>query len=163
MRLALAISALLPLGLACGAEGPSLLDFELRSLERPEVHSLQQYQGKPIVMVFFKPDCNWCLKQIRSIRELRERCHGELTAIAIGVSGTRPELRKELRRLRPGFPAYQASPELIESLGGVVATPMSLLGDSDGAFVNWARGYLAEEALGSFVQPVIDEACPTTN
>ena len=133
-----------------GAEpAPSLLEFELRSLEEPEVHQLSRYQGKPLVMIFFQPECNWCAKQIEAINKLRKQCHREIEAVAIGFGSNRTELRKELRRLRPDFPAYQASPKLIAEVGGVVATPVTLLGDSDGRFVSWTRGFVPYERPGS--------------
>lgn len=138
---------------------PSLLAFELRSLQEPEVHSLTQYRGKPIVMVFFQPDCEWCAKQIRAINELHEQCHDRIEAIAIGVGGSRSDLRSELRRLRPDFPAYQASPQLIEQMGGVTTTPVLLLGDSDGRFVDWASGYVRIAALRDLVNESGDGVC----
>lgn len=143
---------LLPASPASSDEStPSLLTYDLKSLEEPEIRSLTRYRGKPIVMVFFQPDCNWCAKQIRAINELHEQCQGDFGAIAIGVSGSRSELRSELRRLRPDFPAYQASPHLIEQMGGVETTPVLLLGDSDGRFVDWASGFIPLEQLRAFI------------
>ena len=148
MRLHLAtLAALLAFQPAAAADStaPSLLEFELRSLAEPEVHSLERYRGKPVVMVFFQPECTWCLKQVRAINALREQC--EIEAIAVGVNGNRVALRKELHRLRPTFPAYQASPRLIDELGGDIATPMTLLGDANGGFVSWSRGFLPDQQL----------------
>ena len=120
----------------------SLLAFELRSLEEPEVHSLSQYRGKPLLMVFFQPECSWCLRQFKTINELSEACDHTFGAIAVGFRGNRSELRSEVRRLRPDFPAYQASPLLLESVGEIDATPLILVGDSTGAFVTWLQGYI---------------------
>ncbi|MCG8369338.1 MAG: hypothetical protein MJA32_02360, partial [Proteobacteria bacterium] len=61
--------------------------------------------------------------------------------------------------LRPDFPAYQASPALIQAIGTVDATPLSLLGDANGDFVDWARGYLPTERLREFVQTSGDLHC----
>lgn len=131
--------------------GTSLLAFELKSLGEPARHSLDRYRGQPVLMVFFEPDCSWCLRQIRAINELQAGCPGGVAAIAVGVNGNRKQLQKALRRIRPEFPAYEASPELVESLGGVPATPFTLLGDTNGEFVNWTRGYLKTAELRSFV------------
>ena len=131
--------------------GTSLLSFELKSLGEPERHSLDRYRGQPVLMVFFEPDCNWCLRQIRAINELRASCPGSVAAIAVGVNGNRSQLQKTLRRMRPEFPAYEASPELVESLGGVPATPFTLLGDTNGEFVNWTRGFIKTDELRAFV------------
>ena len=74
-----------------------------------------------------------------------------VAAIAIGVNGNRSQLQEEVRRVRPEFPAYEASPDLIRSMGGVPATPFTLLGDANGEFVNWTRGYVKPSELRSFV------------
>ena len=132
----------------------SLLDFELRSLQEPDVHSLIRYQGKPVLMLFFQPDCGWCFRQVRVINELAEQCDDGFEAVAVGVRGSRGELRKELRRIRQDFPAYQASPRLLEALGGVETTPLMLVGDDEGDLVTWMRGYIATDRLHT----VLDEA-----
>ena len=124
---------------------PSLLDFELRSLAGPEVHSLQAYAGKPVVLLFFQPECNWCLRQVRSLNELKRECDDGFNAVLVGVRGTRSELRTELRRLKPDFAAYQASPSLLEAIGGVETTPLMLVGDAEGRFVTWMRGFIPED------------------
>ena len=126
---------------------PSLLQFELRSLDEPETHSLQRYAGKPLLMVFFQPECNWCLRQFRTIRTLTESCNSGFATIAVGVHGNRQELKKELRRLRADVPAYQSSPILLESVGSIEATPLILVGDSEGLFVDWMRGYIPDDQL----------------
>ena len=149
---------MLPAGSAL-ASNVYLLDFELRSLEQPEVHELQRYEGKPVLMVFFEPNCSWCYRQVKAINEVGEQCSDEFAAIAIGVNGNRQSLQKELRRLRPEFPAYQASPRLLESLGGIDATPLSLLSNADGEFANWSRGYLPADKLLSFMTHNIGFAC----
>ena len=154
-RYVLASVALSALGAVHAAGGQaSLLEFELKSLHEPVVHSLSRYQGKPVLMLFFQPDCNWCLRQVRAINELNEQCEGGFEAVAVGVRGSRGELRKELRRIRPDFPAYQASPRLLEALGGVETTPLMLVGDDEGDLVTWLRGFIATDRL----HVVLDEA-----
>jgi len=160
IRLIILWLALLAVAPAIGDESsPSLLAYELKSLQEPEIHSLARYDGQPIVMVFFQPDCNWCAKQVDAINDLNEKCGREFGVIAVGVGGTRTELRKELRRLRPDFPAYQASPRLIAEMGGVIATPITLLGDARGAFRNWTRGFVPAEDLKELVMAIDSGTC----
>ena len=98
-------------------------------------------------MVFFQPECTWCLRQFKAINDLAESCSQSFEAVAVGFRGNRNELRKELRRLRPQFPAYQASPRLLDSVGDIEATPLILVGDSDGGLVTWMRGYIPRDQL----------------
>ena len=159
MRVLPLLALLAALATGAYAGGVSLLEFELRSLDQPEAHALERYEGKPVIMVFFEPECSWCLRQVRAINEIDEMCGDEFDALAIGVNATRAALQKELRRLRPNFPAYQASPELLESLGGIPATPISLLGDARGEFVSWARGYKKVDELLSLMREDAGLAC----
>lgn len=153
----LAVLAVAP---ATGEEAsPSLLAYNLKSLQDPEIHALDIYEGKPVVMVFFQPNCNWCAKQIDAINDLSKQCSHKFEAIAVGIGGNRTELRKELRRLRPDFPAYQASPRLIAEMGGVIATPIILLGDARGEFRNWTRGFVPGEDLKKLVVAIDPGTC----
>jgi len=145
---ALLWAALFAGGSALAAEPPSLLEFELKSLGAPERHDLQRFHGQQMVMMFFQPECNWCYRQVQALNDLQSSC-STTRFVAVGVNGDRQRLRKEVRRLRPEFPAYQASPELLHSLGGLPATPFMLLGDADGQFVDWMRGYIPAERLSS--------------
>ena len=138
---------------------PSLLEFELRSLDEPEVHSLTRFAGKPLLMLFFEPDCNWCLRQVRAVNKLSTTCDGDFAAIAVGTGGSRAELKRELRRSRPAFPAYQVSPRLFDALGGIEATPLILVGGADGAFVTHVRGYTPAESLLETLNAALGLAC----
>lgn len=126
---------------------PSMLDYDLKSLTTPQFDNLQRYQGKPVLMMFFKPECSWCLRQVKAINRLQESCQGKFQALAVGVEGDRPRLKKTLLRMRPEFPAYEASPRLLQDLGGVPATPFTLLADDRGSYRNFLRGYIPLEQL----------------
>ncbi len=143
---ALCAAGLLP-GLLLAAANPSLLDYSLKRLDEPSSESLGGHRGKPVLMLFFQPECNWCFKQVRVINALPGNCRESFTALAVGVNGGRSDLKRELQKLRPEFPAYQASPQLLSDLGGVPATPFALLGSADGAFHSWMRGYIPESKL----------------
>lgn len=157
MRQLLACFCILACSSAIGGDSASLLDFTLKNLREPEFHTLTKYEGKPVLVTFFQPECNWCAKQVRAINKLQEQC--DIEAILIGVGGNRVELRRELRRLRPAFPAYQASPELIEALGGVPATPVTLFGDAEGNFLNWSRGFLPGQKLQELMRAFGQTSC----
>ncbi len=142
-----------------GDKAPSLLEFELRSLADPETHSLSRYAGKPVVLLLFQPDCNWCLRQARVAGELTQSCTAGFETVLIGFRGNRSQLRKELRRLDQSFPAYQASPELLDAVGNPQTTPVMLLGDEDGRFVSWIRGFLPADEFLEHLRAAGDIRC----
>lgn len=140
---------------------PSLLEYELKSLQAPELHKLERYAGKPLLLVFFKPECSWCFRQVRAINQLQETCRHQFQALAVGVEGNRTWLKETLRRMRPEFPAYEASPRLLKDLGGVPATPFSLLGDAGGEYRNYLRGYIPPERLAGILETAGNFECAT--
>ncbi len=157
-RLVIVLLAILPVSTLADST-PSVLAYELRSLDEPARHKLARYEGKPVLVTFFQPDCNWCAKQIRGINHLVEKCPGEFHALAVGVNGDRQRLKKEIRRLKPAFPAYEASPQLIADVGGEVVTPFTLVGDRDGRFKNWLVGLMSDEKLMQQLGGSIDGTC----
>ncbi len=131
---------------AVADEPGSLLDFELRSLEQPGRQSLSQYQGAPVLMMFFEPGCSWCYRQFKVLDKLHNECPG-INSLAVGVNGSRRDLLAEYQRIKPAFPAYQASGRLLTAIGGVPATPFTLITDSQGQPLGWLRGYMPEDEL----------------
>ncbi|PLW69618.1 peroxiredoxin family protein [Pseudohalioglobus lutimaris] len=154
---------LLPLLFALSAvadEPGSLLDFELRSLGEPGRHSLDQYQGAPLLLMFFEPECSWCYRQFKVLNKLYAQCPGEFRPVAVGVNGSRRELLAEYRRVRPAFPAYQASSKLLAAIGGVPATPFTLMADGSGKPLGWLRGYMPEDELRPLLRQQLNMVCP---
>ena len=103
-------------------------------------------------MTFFQPDCGWCLRQARALNRLHQTCGADISLLAVGVHGSRRELKQELRRLRPRYAAYQASAALLASLGGAPPTPFSLVAGRDGRFLAWMQGYLPPEEVAEQFQ-----------
>lgn len=145
-----------------GNEPASLLDFELRSLSAPERHTLEQYQGAPMLMMFFEPECSWCARQFRVLDKLQAECEGSFNPIAVGINGSRRELLEEYRKQSPAIPTYQASSRLVAVVGGVPATPFTLVADAQGQPLGWLRGYMSEEKLRVIVEQQLGENCVTS-
>ncbi|MGI9229199.1 MAG: TlpA family protein disulfide reductase [Gammaproteobacteria bacterium] len=159
-------SVLLLAGLLVSIQGatektPSILGFRLLNLDSAEVESLQQFKGKPTLMTFFQPDCNWCLRQFRVLNRLHQRCGTAINLLAVGVNGNRRELKQELLRLRPGFSAYQANAGLMESLGRMPATPFAIEANAAGHFTGWTQGYLPQQQLEAALT-TLPEQCRTS-
>ncbi len=141
------------------AQSVDLLKYTLQSLDEVATeHDLDQYTGKPTILIFFEPECSWCLRQTRVLNELVASCEN-FQAIAIGVNGTRRALQNTLRRLRAEFPAYQISRTLQEDIGEVEATPLMLLADDTGAFVTHMRGYQRTEVLVPALENFVPGYC----
>lgn len=159
MNIKLPVLTLLLIQCAPLQAAQSLFDFELRSLTQPYRESLTQYQGKPSLFMFFKADCPCCLRQTRVFNQLLEDCPQSFQPIAIGTQASRRELKKEHRRLKPNFPAYQASGELVSQIGELPGTPFTLLADSQGKPVSWLRGYIPKKRLKRILEKRLGFSC----
>jgi len=130
-----------------GAGQPDLLRFEHENLRTGKVEALDGLRGKAALLLFFGPSCSWCLKQSRTLVSMLDTCPLQLDAAALGVHGSRHELKAELRRLRPDFGAYMTGRKMLAELNGVPATPVMLLADRAGRFTQYFTGYIPEDDL----------------
>jgi hypothetical protein len=142
-RLAVLLGAALlaPLALA-----QSLHDVELRRLDGTGRQALAQVADGPLLLMLFEPACGWCLRQSRAINTLLGECP-QLAAVAVGVDGSRRDLRDSVRRYRADFPAFEASAELLGALGDIEGTPFTLIADAGGLPLGWLRGYVPAPRL----------------
>lgn len=130
-----------------------LLDYQLKDLNGLETHDLGQYRGNTVLMIFFQPDCTFCVKQSKVINEIQAEC-SDFQAIGVGVNGSRSDLQLELREMRADYPGYEISPSLQAEVGKVVGTPLMLIGNKQGQFTQHLQGYQKIDAL----IPILGEA-----
>ena len=133
------------------ASSPDILVYEHENLKSGQTEALTGLRGESSFLLFFQPDCKWCLKQSRALDQLLSACPDTLNAAALGVHGNRHDLKKELRRLRPGYPAYKMGQAMINDLEGVPATPVMLLADEGGGFMQSFSGYIPAAELAAFL------------
>lgn len=156
----LLLALLLFLGVPSAAQATATLDaVQLRSLEDGTAHGFAAYKGRPVLLMVFEPECNWCLKQVAALNELAVRCGDRLPALGVGVRGDRQSLKAEIRRTGPEFPTYQANAGLLELLGEVPATPITYVLDESLAPLMKLRGYIPFEQLLETAEVIIGESC----
>ncbi len=131
---------------AAAAQGPDLLKYELKRLDTVATEDLERFRGTPVLMMFFEPECAWCLRQAREIERLTNHCTG-VQPLVVGANGSRTALQAWLRRMAVDVPAYQISKRLSDDLGGVATTPITLVADASGTYRRYLRGYKKLDAL----------------
>lgn len=125
----------------------SLYDFTLPNLQHERPVSLGDYHGKIVLVSFFEPDCRWCHRQMKAFNQLIRDCDASLQPVAVGVHGNKQQLRKELRKAKVKYPGLVATKEFVKSVGGVPATPWTLLLDPNGDIIYTFRGYITYKKL----------------
>lgn len=134
------------------ANSLDILVYEHENLRSGQVEALDSLRGKPSLLLFFQPGCKWCYRQARGLEQLQEVCPDRINVAALGVFGNRHELKKELKRLRPAFPAFKAGKDMLSDLDGVPATPVMLLADHNGGFKEVFSGYIPKEDLQEYLE-----------
>jgi len=127
---------------ACGATAgaSSLPDLVLPNLDRGAAPlALSSLRGHAVALVYFEPDCTWCLRQLQAFGEVSSEFG--LTPVAVGIHGEARELRRWIDRVGPSYPRVIETPALSRALGEVPATPFTFLVDRNGDVRGTIRGY----------------------
>jgi len=109
-------------------------------------HTLSDYAGSPLLTSFFMPNCRWCLRQHKVLKNLQARCP-KLQTVMLGVQGSKQKLKQELKRERNEFPAYIASRNIINAIGSNSPVPMMLIFNTQGKLAFKTIGYTHESKL----------------
>ena len=127
--------------LASSLEASGLYQYPAINLDNGETVELTA-ADQFSVAIFFEPACGWCAKQTKVFNQYLKRCGDGVNYLGLGVNGNRQQLKKTAWRLRAKYPVYMAGPALLEAIGEVSATPLTLILDPSGNVLAHARGYL---------------------
>lgn len=110
--------------------------------------SLEELQGKPVLVTFWATDCDNCLKEIPLFIDLHERYHTQgLKILSISMYYNSPNLVVEFNKQRP-LPyliMLDIDAKFSKAFGNVQATPTTFLLDETGKIV-WQKVGLIESA-----------------
>lgn len=78
-------------------------DYQFQPLRGQEQQTLAHLEGQSAVLMFFEPECPWCVKQAAVLKKLHQLCPGHLQPVALGVNGNQLALKRALFRLNFPF------------------------------------------------------------
>lgn len=122
-----------------GCLAEDLSQYTLKDLRGGQSTSLAALPGDVVAVMFFEPECIWCRKQAQVLKHLHQQCN-KVAPVALGVNGDRIFLKKALFNMQFPFPGYLAPNNLVNDLGGIPATPITLLLQNQ-QLVGVFRGY----------------------
>lgn len=157
--LTLLLLTLMLWAIAPRATALELLGFKHQSLADGSVTNLEHLKGKPTLIMFYEPDCPWCFKQGKAFNQLLSHCGQELQIVALGTHGDKASLKRELWKMKPDFPGFIAGPEILDSIGELPATPMTLIADAQGEFLSYMRGYIKSDTLEPLLKKQLGLIC----
>ncbi|HDZ16231.1 hypothetical protein LCGC14_1597240 [marine sediment metagenome] len=112
--------------------------------------SLNDYKGKPLLVVFWATDCPACVEELPELRAVNtEYAPKGLKIISIALPHDRPKhlLAMRLEKQIPYTIAWDKTGELSDAFGGVRVTPTHLLYSPDGQVVMRKIGSVSKEML----------------
>lgn len=146
MKIKLLISSFL-LSITCShASTLNLLQYQHENLRSGKLESLANDHGDIKLLMFFEPDCSWCYKQIKALNQISRQCP-KISLAALGINGKRHQLKKDLWRLKPQFPAFVANANMVSDIGNIPATPITLVIDQKGHYLSHLRGYTPSKKI----------------
>lgn len=137
----------------------SLTQYQHHNLMTNNIEQLTLMPNKPSIMMLFEPDCSWCFKQAKVLNQLHATCPNQVNIIALGVNGDKQALKQQSWKMKLHFPAYMTSHDLLDVLGEIPATPMSLLSSSEGNYIGHLRGYVKLAPLKALLSTQLNISC----
>ncbi|MEL4281194.1 MULTISPECIES: TlpA family protein disulfide reductase [Shewanella] len=122
-------------------------DYQFQALRGQQVTDLSHLEGQAMALMFFEPECPWCIKQASVLKLLHQSCRQGVHPVALGVNGDNLALKRALFRLNFPFEAYRAPSALLNDMGGIPATPILLLLNAKGELIKGYRGFTNEAEL----------------
>ena len=140
--------------LAFFASGESIYEQNMLRLNADSnivaIQTLANYKGAPLITAFFMPNCRWCQRQHKVLKEIQHSCP-QIKTVMLGVQGSKQKLRHELKREKNTFPAFLANNNLIQAVGADSPVPMMLLFNSEGTLTFKTVGYTNQEELTKLI------------
>ncbi len=91
---------------------------------------------KPLLIVFFYPDCPPCEKESKIINKLYDKYKNKVNIIGISLSRDRYDIRDFIRDLKIKYPIWRIhSKSQLKAIGGILATPTIVVIDTKGNII----------------------------
>lgn len=120
---------------------------------------LANTQGRFTIAMVFQPDCPWCKKQASWLNNAQAQCSDKLNIVLLGNNGSNRELKRELKHYHSDIPAYKPNRKLFVAVGGIEASPTTLVFDAEGKLLAKRRGYTDSDTLSVVASQLTQGSC----
>jgi len=145
---------------SAGAQAWAAPEVTVPSLNGGGRISLNEYQGKVLLLDFWATWCLPCRSEIPTLNSLyRELSPEGLVVIGMTVDrGPADRVAERVRRLKVQYPAALAGASAQSAFGGIRVVPTKILIDRHGRVRDRIEGVLPEPALRAKLQALLDES-----
>ncbi len=112
-----------------------------------EVHSLSEFEGQPLLLMFETTECSYCEKERPSIHKLLSEYEGRLNIVTIAISESIEDILKYVENEGIEYLWLAEGDQFVSVTYLAVGTPDHLFVDSDGILVSRIKGYLEYDIL----------------
>ncbi|GGA90494.1 hypothetical protein GCM10011369_35790 [Neiella marina] len=141
------------------AQADNVVNQPLDDLRRAASAPLAPNTAVASIAMVFQPDCAWCKKQGKTMRQILNQCGAELNIAIIGYKASYRQLRRELKHFDQSLPALEADRRFLAAVEGVAATPTTLFFDQNGELLLKQRGYIQPAQLFDAADALTQTGC----
>lgn len=135
--------------------GTSVGTFELLDLHGRKSSFDPARSGRPSILYYFTPTCDWCRRNTRNVNAIHAQLHQKYDIV--GLCPTASGLAEFVRTNAVQFPTFVGPSEAVRQRLRLSATPTMIAVASDGTVVGQWRG-----AFGAEVKQRIEAALKVT-
>ncbi len=111
---------------------------------------------KPVLVVFFYPQCPPCEKESSVINKIYKKYKGSIFVLGISLSKDRYDIEDFIDDLGIKYPIYRiANKNQLRNIGGILATPTSVLISKEGKIVCKVPGVIDYKVMSEKISRCI--------
>ncbi|QGM80507.1 TlpA family protein disulfide reductase [Otariodibacter oris] len=126
-----------------GGSAPDLATFDLQG----NPVSLQEKQGKPLLLTFWSGACGICVEELSEFQKLQSQYPDNLQILAINIDGESANTEELVTKRNLVLPVVKDQLNITAERYQLKGTPTSFIIDSNGKILNKYEGLIPEEEL----------------
>ncbi|MEO8399330.1 MAG: TlpA disulfide reductase family protein [Ignavibacteriaceae bacterium] len=127
-------------------------NFSLQSIDGKEI-SMEDYEGKIIILDFWATWCGPCRKGIPDLVELQKKYKDDLVIIGISLdSDTRNDVIPFTKEYKINYPVVYGNEEIVNDYGGINAIPTTFVLDTERKIVAKYIGLVDKETYVQLIE-----------
>jgi peroxiredoxin len=115
---------------------------------------LENFAGKPIVVIFFSPRCGECVEEVPILKELYQQYHDKVNFIAVGIKYEN-EIRHFVKEHEIPFPVVIDTSLLVSKRFKVHWLPRIVIFDGNGKIIFEHESKLEKDAFEEAIQKAL--------
>lgn len=133
--------------------------FSEKDVFGKSVITLADYKGKVVLLNFWATWCPPCKAEIPDLITISKEYAKDFSIIGISLDQDGPEVvRKFYKEYKLNYPVIMATPEMVNSYGGITAIPTSFILNRKGEVVHQIVGFRNKQAFEDMIKPLIAES-----